>query len=384
MFGAYFGWERPSWFAPDGMEPIEIHSFRRGNWFDPVAAECKNVQENVGLLDLSPFTKFEVSGEGAFAYLDNIMPNHLPTEPGQTVLSHPLTKSGGVAWEVSITVLEDGSYYMMSPAAAEILIDDWLVSRLPKDGSVTLTNTTKDWGSLLITGPKARKVLSKLTDASLSNADFPWFTGQQIDIAGVPTRALRMSFVGELGWELHHPIEHQQKLYDALHEAGAEFGLKNFGLRAMDSMRFEKGYPVWGPELNTEFTALEASLGWFVKMDKEFEGKEALVKQKEQGLKTKLVTIEVDSETADTNKTDAQNGFEPLYMNGEIVGQCTSGGYGHRIQKSLALAYVDLTKIDIKADNPDLTVEILGKHYPAKITANCNYDVKGEALKSDD
>ena len=306
------------------------------------------------------------------------MPNHVPTEPGQTVLAHPLSPSGGVAWEASITMLQNGSYYMMSPAALEILIDDWLVSRLPSDGSVTLTNTTKDWGCLLITGPKARKALSKITDASLSNADFPWFTGQEVDIAGVPTRALRMSFVGELGWELHHPIEHQQKLYDALHEAGAEFGIQNFGLRAMDSMRFEKGYPVWGPDMNTEFTTLESGLSWFVKMDKDFEGKEILVKQKEAGFENKMIMIEVDSDGV-----DAQNGFEPLYLNGEIVGQCSSGGYGHRTQKSLAFAFIKTSKIDVKADNVGLTVQILGKHYPAKITPMCNYDPKNEVIKAD-
>ncbi|GAA0419622.1 FAD-dependent oxidoreductase [Cocleimonas flava] len=384
VFGAYFGWERPSWFAPEGMEPVEQHSFRRGNWFDPVAAECKNVQENVGLLDLSPFTKFEVSGEGAYDYLSNIMPNHVPTEPGQIVLAHPLSPSGGVAWEVSITMLQDGRYYMMSPAALEIVVDDWLFSRLPKDGSVTLKNTTKAGGCLLITGPNARKVLSKVTDVSLSNADFPWFTGQEIDVAGVPTRALRMSFVGELGWELHHPVEYTQKLYDALHEAGAEFDIKNFGLRAMDSMRFEKGYPVWGPDMNTEFTALESGLSWFIKMDKDFEGKDILLKQKEAGFENDMVMIEVDSDMANANKTDAQNGFEPLYLDGEIVGQCSSGGYGNRIQKSLAFAFIKTKKIDKKAENAGLTVQILGKHYPAKIVPMCNYDPKNERIKADD
>ncbi len=378
VFGGYFGWERPSWFAPAGTEPKEIYSFGRSNWFEPVAAECKNVQENVGLLDLSPFTKFEVSGKGAYEYLSNIMPNHVPTKAGQTVLAHPLSASGGVAWEVSITLLENGTYYMMSPAALEIVIDDWLFSRLPSDGSVNLINTTKDWGSLLITGPNARKVLSKITDASLSNADFPWFTGQEIDIAGVPTRALRMSFVGELGWELHHPIEHQMKLYNSLHEAGAEFGMKNFGLRAMDSMRFEKGYPVWGPDMNTEFTALESGLSWFIKMDKEFEGKDALIKAKEKGFENDIVMIEIESDGI-----DAQNGFEPLYLNGEIVGQCSSGGYGNRIQKSLAFAFIKTKKIDKKADNAGLEVEILGKRYPAKIVPMCNYDPKNEAIKSD-
>jgi len=216
VFGAYYGWERPSWFAPEGMEAKEQHSFRRGNWFEPVAAECLNVQKNVGVLDLSPFTKFEISGDGAHSWLESISPNKIPTKAGAISLAHPLTKEGGVAWEFSVTLLEDGRYYLMGPAVAELLIEDWLRQRLPQDGSVSMKNTTAEYGTLVLAGPNARKVLSKLTDSDLSNAAFPWFTGQEIEVAGVPLRALRMNFVGELGWELHHPIEHQLALYDAL------------------------------------------------------------------------------------------------------------------------------------------------------------------------
>ncbi|MEH6826305.1 MAG: FAD-dependent oxidoreductase, partial [Motiliproteus sp.] len=228
VFGAYYGWERPSWFAPKGMKPQEVHSFRRGNWFEPVAAECLHVQEHVGVLDLSPFTKFEVSGAGAFDYLDAMSPNKIPVEAGSIALSHPLTKEGGVAWEFSVTLLEDGRYYLMGPAVAELLIEDWLTQRLPGDGSVNLVNITQQFGTLVLAGPDSRKVLNQLTDTDLSNKAFPWFSGQEIKVAGVPVRALRMNFVGELGWELHHPIEHQLALYDALMEEGNAYQIADF------------------------------------------------------------------------------------------------------------------------------------------------------------
>lgn len=378
VFGAYFGWERPSWFAASGETAVEEHSFRRGNWFEPVARECQHVQNHVGLLDLTPFTKFEISGAGALAWLETISPNKIPTVVGGTALAHPLTREGGVAWELSITLLESGSYYMMCPAAAELLIEDWLTQRLPTDSSapeVILKNITAQYGTLVIAGPDARKVLSQLTTTDLSNAAFPWFTGQEIEVAGIPVRALRMNFVGELGWELHHPIAHQLALYDALMAAGKAFNIANFGLRAMDSMRFEKGYPIWAHDLITEFTVLEANLGYFVKLNKgDFEGREALIQQKEQGLKNKLVLLEIHD-----SQVDAASGMEPVYAEGKVVGQCSSGGYGHRTQKSLALAY-----INVAALTADLTVKILGKLYKATVTSGCVYDAKGVLLKSDD
>ncbi|MGH1543390.1 MAG: GcvT family protein [Arenicella sp.] len=387
VFGAYYGWERPSWYAPEGMEPIENHSFRRGNWFEPVAAECKHVQEKVGILDLSPFTKFEISGAKAKEWLQSFSPNYIPGKAGEIALSHPLTEGGGVAWEFSITKLENDSYYMMAPAAAELLIEDWLNQRMPSDGSVTLKNITQDYGTLVLAGPDARKVLSKITDANVSHEAFPWFTGQEINVAGVPVRALRMNFVGELGWELHHPIEHQQALYDALIEAGNEFEIADFGLRAMDSMRIEKGYPMWGHDMNTEFTVLESNLGWFVKFDNNnFEGKAALEKQKESGIRYKLVVLELHN-----TLVDAASGMEPVYFNKQVIGQVSSGCYGHRTQKSLALAYIDTNVFDLEkmslidttgCDSSGLTVRVLGDHYSASVTSGCVYDPKGVCLKS--
>ena len=372
VFGAYFGWERPSWFALADQPAEEVHSFRRGNWFEAVAAECRNVQENAGIIDLSPFTKFDIQGAGAYAWLESISPNQTPQETGAVTLSHPLSRNGGIAWEYSITKLADEHYYIMAPAAAELLVEDWLRQRLPKDGSVQLNNITRDYGTLVIAGPKSRQILSQLTDAPLDNDNFPWFTGQQITVAGAPVRALRMNFVGELGWELHHPIEHQLALYDALMEAGAVHNLGDFGLRAMDSLRLEKGYPMWGHDLNLEFNSREANLSYFVKNDnREFEGKAALEASRQDD-EHRLVLLHINS-----TDVDASTGMEPVYHNGKIVGQVSSGGYGHRTGQSLALAYVLQS-----AMNEPLSVKILGREYPAERIKGCAYDPQNQRLKA--
>lgn len=374
VFGAFYGWERASWFAPQGDKPEEQHSFRRGNWFSAVEKECQHVQNHVGLLDLSPFTKFEISGEGAHAFLEALSPNRIPTQAGQIALAHPVTEQGNVAWEFSITLLEDGRYYMMAPAAAELLVDDWLNQCRSTDDNVNIVNITEHYGTLVLAGPDARKVLAQLTNADLTNQAFPWFTGQEILIAGVPVRALRMNFVGELGWELHHPIDHQKTLYDALMQAGQSYQIKQFGLRAMDSMRLEKGYPMWGHDLNLEFNALESNLNYFIKLDKgDFQGKEALNAIKANGIKQKLVLLEIhDSEV------DACVGMEPVYSNDKLVGKVSSGGYGHRCQKSLALAYINVDSL-----HSQLSVKVLGKKYKATHLTKIPYDVSGAKLKSD-
>ncbi|WP_315981043.1 aminomethyltransferase family protein [Aliamphritea spongicola] len=291
---------------------------------------------------------------------------------GAITLSHPLSRNGGIAWEYSITKLADQHYYIMAPAAAELLVEDWLRQRLPADNSVQLNNITRDYGTLVLAGPEARRILSKLTDTPLDNDSFPWFTGQQIEVAGVPVRALRMNFVGELGWELHHPIEHQLALYDALMEAGAAHGIGDFGLRAMDSLRLEKGYPMWGHDLNLEFNSREANLSYFVKTEgREFEGKAALQESRGDD-EHRLVLLSVDS-----TDVDASTGMEPVYCNGEIVGQVSSGGYGHRIQQSLALAYVRRSVLDA-----ELSVKVLGNTYPARRIKGCAYDPSNARLKA--
>ncbi|WP_288441618.1 FAD-dependent oxidoreductase [uncultured Pseudomonas sp.] len=373
VHGAFYGWERPSWFAVGGQPTQEAHSFSRGNWDAAVRAECEAVAQRAGVLDLTPFTKFEISGEGARAYLDRISPNRLPAKPGDVALAHVLTDEGSVAWEFSVTLLQDGRFYLMCPAAAELLIDDWLRVRAKGRKDVQIRNVTREMGALILAGPRSREVLAQLTDTDLSNEAFPWFTGQEIEVSGVPVRALRMNFVGELGWELHHPIDRQIELYLALMEAGKSVGIADFGMRAMDSMRLEKGYQIWGRELTTEYSALASGMGYFIKSEKgDFEGHAAVIAEKGAPSSHRLVLMEVEAGRADAL------GSEPIFQGDEMVGLTTSGAYGYRVEKSLALGFI---RRDLVGPGTQLSIEILGERCPAIVTRNCVYDPTGARLK---
>tara|TARA_B100001996_G_scaffold101049_1_gene75786 strand:+ start:1 stop:1803 length:1803 start_codon:yes stop_codon:yes gene_type:complete len=374
-FGQRYGWERPNWFAPKGTEPFNKYSFhtRRTNWFDTVGEEVRAARERVGLLDLTSFTKHEISGPGAEDYLNKMIANRLPTSEGGTVLGHALTASGGVESEFTIT--RDGEkFFAVSSGAAERHDHDVLLRTLPRDGSVNLKNITLEHGTLVVCGPRSRDLLSKITDADLSNDGFPWLTSQRITVAGVSLLALRVNFVGELGWELHHPINQQVRLFDSIVEAGDEFGLRHFGMYAMESMRLEKSYRMWGSDLTREYSILEAGLSRFVRLKKdEFVGKEALLLQKETGVPQEFVTLEIEVTDADAL------GSEPIFRNGEMVGRATSGCYGHSVGKSLALAYVRSGSGDL---GTELEIEILGERCSARVIPESPCDPENLKLRA--
>ena len=375
-FGQRYGWERPNWFAPKGMSPFNKYSFhtRRTNWFEAVGEEVRYVRENVGLLDLTSFTKHEISGPGSEDYLNNIIANRLPKKQGGIVLGHALTQTGGVESEFTITREENNKFFVVSSGSAERHDNDVLLRTLPRDGSVSLKNITLDYGTLVICGPKSRDVLSKITETDLSNKGFPWLTSKQIIVAGIPLLALRVNFVGELGWELHHPIDQQVELFDAITEAGEAYKLKHFGIYAMESMRIEKSYRMWGADLTREYSILEAGLNRFVNLNKDnFVGKEALLKQKEIGIPQEFITLEIDVTDADAM------GSEPIFHNGIMVGRATSGCYGHSIRKSLALAYILAEHSDI---GTELEIEILGERRPARIIQESPCDQDNLKLKA--
>ena len=374
-FGQRYGWERPNWFAPQGMAPQNKYSFhtRRTNWFEVVGAECRAVRERVGLLDLTPFTKHKVSGPGAEALLDGIVANRLPKQIGGIVLAHALTKAGEVESEFTITRTGDDTFYLVSAGAAERIDHDVLLRSLPDDGSVALENMTTAIGALVVCGPQSRNLLSKLTDTDLSNTSFRWLTSQPVEVAGVPMLGLRVNFVGELGWELHHPINRQVELFDALCEAGQEFGMVHFGMYAMESMRIEKSYRMIGMDLAREYSLLEAGLLRFINFGKEFPGKAALLKQQEQGLPLNYVTLEVDVTDADPL------GSEPIFHNGTMIGRGTSGAYGHTIGKSLSLGYVPP---EFAAVGTELEVEILGERCPARVIPESPCDPENLKLRA--
>ncbi len=374
VWGQRYGWERPNWFAPAGVARMDDWSFRRTNYFEHVANECRAVRERAGLIDITSFSKFTVQGPGAEAWLDGMVANRLPQKIGRINLAHALTRKGGVRTEFTIMRDAPDRFYLISSGAAERHDHDLLLKRLPGDGSVAVENVTTAHGVLVLVGPRAREVLAKLTDADLSNAAFPWLSGQFIGLGLAQVRAMRINFVGALGWELHHPIEYQNHIFDALMAAGEEFGIAPVGMRAMDSLRIEKSYRMWGQDLTRDYTLLEAGLDRFVKLNKgDFVGRGALVRQQADGVPHRFVTLAVEATDTDPH------GNEPIYQGEAMVGRATAGAYGHTIGQSLALAYVAPAAA---APGTALEIEILGERRAAKVVAESPHDPDNTDLRA--
>jgi dimethylglycine dehydrogenase len=401
VFGSVYGWERPNFFAPPGYgldeaelakpdvllnenhpptrpgeRPREKWSFRRSNDFELVGAECRNVHENVGLQDMSAFAKAEVSGPGAERWLDSILTNRIPKAPGRVTLTYLLTARGGVRAEFTLTRLGPQRFYLVSAGALETHDLDSLEKLLPSDGTVRLDKVTTQRGVLVLAGPRSREVLAKVSNIDLSNRAFPWLTARPCSVRAAGLLALRVNFVGELGYELHHPIEMQNYIFDALMEAGAPFGIRPFGIRAMDSLRLEKSYKLVGRELSIEYAALESGLARFVDFNKgPFLGQNALAAWRARGFDNTLVTLEV------FGVSDADpRGSEPVTRNGVTVGRSTSGGYGWRTGKSLALAMV---KPELSAPGTELELSILGEKRRAVVIPDSPYDPENAALRGE-
>ena len=375
VFGQKFGWERANWFAPEGVEQVDDWSFRRSKWFEHIGNECKNVSENVGLLDMSAFAKCRISGPGAESFLDNLVANKLPKKIGRTNLCHALNTKGGVHSEFTIMRESEDSFYCVSAGAWQRLDHDWLKKHMPNDRSVTLENLTNSMGVLVIAGPKSRQLLEKISNDDFSNEAFPWLSGKMINVGLAETLALRVNFVGELGWELHMPIDLQNTIFDSIMEAGEEFGIKPFGIRAMDSLRIEKSYRLVGTELSIEYSPYESGLDRFVHPNKgSFIGRDALVQWREKGFDNKFVTLEVHGVT----DADAL-GNNPIYQDCKVVGRATGGNYGFRIQKSIALAMVSP---DCSEPGTKLTMDILGTIHDVTVIEESPYDPNNEKLRS--
>ncbi|MBT3911308.1 MAG: GcvT family protein, partial [Rhodospirillaceae bacterium] len=374
VFGQKFGWERPNWFAPEGTEQVDDWSFRRSKWFGPMGEECKNVAENVGLLDMTAFAKCRISGPGAEAWLDNLVANKLPKTPGRIALCHALNVHGGVRSEFTIMRETNDSFYLVSAGALQRFDHDYLNKQLPDDGSVRFDQLTNQIGVLVLAGPNSRELLNRVSGSDFSNDAFKWLSGQQIDVGLAPSLAQRINFVGELGWELHHPIEYQNHIFDKLMEAGEDLGLKPFGIRAMDSLRIEKSYRLVGTELSIEYAALESGLERFVHPNKgQFIGRDALVAWQQKGFANKFVTLEVH----DVTDADAL-GNNAIFKDGENVGRATGGNYGFRLNKSLALAMLQPSLAD---EGTELEMDILGTKHKVTVIEESPYDPENAKLR---
>ncbi len=401
VFGSVYGWERPGWFAskdvslsakdlniPDVLTGhnhapatddgriVEKWSFRRSNYFQHVGNECLNVRDNVGLQDMSAFAKMEVKGPGARDWLESILANKIPTKRGRIALTHMLNKHGGVRAEFTVYEHAPGRFYLVSAGAYERHDHDYLRKLLPTDGSVQLNYLTTSMGVLVLAGPNSRAVLQKLTDTDLSTKVFPWLTGQPISVGHTSCHALRVNFVGELGWEFHHPIEQQNTLFDALMDAGKSFGIKPYGIKAMSSLSLEKSYRLIPRELSIEYSAYESGLDRFVHPNKgNFIGRDALVAGRAKGLAWNFVTMEVHGVT--DAGSDAR-GSEPIHKAGKLIGRATNGGYGWRCGKSLALAMV---KPEFAALGTKLDITILGEQKRAVVIGESPWDAENLRLR---
>ncbi|MFQ6005113.1 MAG: FAD-dependent oxidoreductase, partial [Woeseia sp.] len=367
-----FGWERPKWFSTDGRE--EDYSFRRNNVFEIVRDECLAVRERVGVLDLTGFAKYEVTGADAGRFLDRICANRMATRDGGIVLAHILSEKGRIAGEITVTRLADDRFYVLSAAGAELRDMDHLMQGRLEQEAVSIRNVTDDRGVLVVAGPKSRELLTKLTDTPLRNDSFRWLSGQEITIAGVALRALRVNYVGELGWELHPAIGDMEALYDAVWEAGKEFAIANFGLYAVNSLRLEKAYRGWGAELTNEVTMIDADMERFIKFDKEaFVGREATLQQREEVRVMQLIYFEIDAADADVL------GGEPIFAGDDCTGITTSGGYGHYVKKSLGFGYVEPRHTD---PGTELQIIVLGERRNATVIRDPVHDPANERLRA--
>ncbi len=369
VYGETYGWERPKWFSLDGRP--EEAGYHRTNVFEVVAAEVQAVQQRVGVLDLSGFAKYEVTGPDAESFLNRICANRMPKKLGGIGLVHPLSRLGRIYGEMTVTRMGDEQFYCLSAAAAEQRdLDHLLQSRLA-DEDVTIANVTMDRGVLVLSGPRSRDVLARLTDADLSNEGFRWLSGQDIVIAGLPVRALRVSYVGELGWELHPAMDDLAALYDAVWAAGQEFGIANYGLYAVNTMRMEKGYKAWGSELTNELTMIEAGMDRFINFKKDhFVGRQETLDAPDR---FRIIYGAVDAANVDVR------GGEPCMIGDECIGLTTSGGYGHRVDKSLFFACVPL---DHAAPGSRFDIQLQGELRSATVLEHPAYDPDNSKMKA--
>jgi glycine cleavage system aminomethyltransferase T/glycine/D-amino acid oxidase-like deaminating enzyme len=379
--GELTGWERPHWFAPPGVKPEYEYSYGRQNWFTHVAAECAAVQNNVALFDLSFYTKILVTGRDATAVLNRIAANQVDVPLGRIVYTPWLNEKGGIEADLTITRLAEHEYLIVTAAASQSREFAWLRRHIPEDARCTAVDVTSGLATLGIMGPRSRELLQELTGDDLSNGHFPFGTSRQVEIGYALVRASRITYVGELGWELYMPTEFAVDVFDHIVAAGGRHGLSFAGAQATNSCRTEKGYRHWGHDIADADTALEAGLGFAVAWDKEkgFIGRDALMRQRERApLAKQLVQVRLSDEKRLLYHE------EPIWLNGRICGSITSGAFGHRIGASLGMGYVRIEEgvtakalADVRAE-----VEIAGERTPVILQLPAFYDPKSARVRA--
>ncbi len=379
-FGEVGGWERANWFAPDGVAPVYEYSFKRQNWFEHSAAEHMAVRQRVGLLDQSSFAKFLLQGRDAEAVLNRVCAANVAVPVGKIVYTQWLNGRGGIESDLTVTRLADDCFMVVTAFSSQVRDFHHLKSNIPEGAHAVLTDVGSGLAMLGVMGPNARDFLQSLSPDDLSNAAFPFATSREIELGYAKVRASRITYVGELGWELYIPSEFASGVYDTLVAAGEPFGLQHVGMHAMNSLRMEKAYRHWGHDIADEDTPLEAGLGFAVAWDKPggFIGRDALVEQREKGLKRRLVQFALD----DPEPLLYHN--EPIWRDGVIVGYITSGMFGHALGKSLGMGYVENAGgVDADFINAgSYEIEVACERFTATASLKPFYDPQSLRIKS--
>ena len=378
--GEAYGWERPNWYAPAGVEPVYDYSYGRQNWFEHSAAEHRAVREGVALFDQSSFAKFRFEGRDTLAVLNRICANNIDVAPGRVVYTQWLSERGGIEAELTVTRLTEHAFMIVSAAETEVRDFYWLKRHIPDDAHCVLTNVTSGMGVISIMGPKARDLLQSMTPDDMSHKGFPFATSREIELGYGYVRASRITFVGELGWELYVPTEFMQDIYDRIVAAGAEYGLAHAGYHALNSLRTEKAYRHWSHDITDEDSPLEAGLDFVVKWDKPggFVGREALLEQREKGLSRHLVQLRLK----DAEPLIYHN--EPIWRDGTLVGHITSGAYGHTLGGAVGLGYVSAIPGEAAEAVLDghYEVEVACEKIAAEVSLRPLYDPENSKIRS--
>ena len=355
-FGEKMGWERPNWFAPEGVEPRDEYSFSRPNWFDAVGEEHVAVRERVALFDQSSFAKFLLTGEHAAQALSWLAANRTDRPIGKVVYTQLLNRAGGIECDVTVSRVAEDVFYIVTGTGFRTHDFGWIRNNVPESSPAELKDVTDERFTLSLMGPCSRDVLGDVCTADLSSAAFPFATCQQLTIAGHEVLAMRISYSGELGWELHGDSDAALDVYLALMKAGEPFGIRNAGYRAIESLRLEKGYRAWGSDIGPDYTPLEADLAWAVKLKSNtpFLGREALLEQSQHGVLKRLVCFTVDDPKV------ILLGRETVYRNGERVGWLSSAGWGYTVGKSIGFGYV-------RSESEMSDADLAGAHYELEI-----------------
>ncbi len=371
VFGSRAGWERPNWFAPQGADPVDIPSFEdKPNWFSHVAEEHRAIREHAVLIDQTSFAKFEIAGVGAEAALQRIAANDLSGPPGKAIYTQLCNEKGGIEADVTLIHAAPDHFYLITGSGFGSRDSGWVSQHLPP--TVQIRDVTNAHAVINICGPRSREILQSVTDTDISNEAFPFLAARQLEVGHATVFAVRIGYVGELGFELYIPQEFGAHAYETLWAAGQAHGIANAGYRAIDSCRMEKGYLYWSGDISPDYNPFEAGLGFCVALDKgDFIGRQALTKIKALPLARKLCSFTIEGFAP-------LHGGEAILLDGKVQGSTTSVGFGHTLGKTIAFGYLPTEA----ADQKDFVIEAFGKNYTATRGKRCLYDAKMERLKA--